>query len=77
MYLKFAKSKEVHEQDLSSAYGDRDETLGWPALIIVTVYSLTIGWIWVLARFIWLWIKSPRWALRATHAANWRRFIHR
>jgi len=67
MHLKFAKLEKGHEQDLSSAYGDRDDTLSWAALIIVIVYSLTVGWIWVLVRLIRLWVTSPRWARRATH----------
>lgn len=44
--------KKPYKPDLSSAYGDRDETLSWPALILVILYSLTVGWILVLAHSI-------------------------
>jgi hypothetical protein len=40
-----------HTQDLSSAYGDQDHTVSWPALIRIISYSLTIGWIRALARY--------------------------
>jgi hypothetical protein len=69
--------KKEHEQDLSGAYGDRDETLSRPGLMLVIAYSLTIGWIWILARFIWLWATAPRWSPHVTYAAHWRRFIRR
>jgi hypothetical protein len=50
--------RHTDKQDVSGAYGDRDETLSWPALILVIGYSLTIGWIRVLARCIALYVKS-------------------
>jgi hypothetical protein len=50
--------KHADKQDLSSAYGDRDDMLSWPALILVISYSLTIGWIRLLARGISLHMKS-------------------
>jgi len=40
-------------RDLSSAYGDRDETLSWPMLALVIVYALTVGWLWALLGLVW------------------------
>jgi hypothetical protein len=42
--------------DLSSAYGDRDDTLSWPALL----YTLTIGWAVMLGKHLWLEAKARR-----------------
>jgi hypothetical protein len=46
--------KHAPKPDLSGAYGDRDDTLSWPALILLVGYSVTIGLVSVLARFLWL-----------------------
>jgi hypothetical protein len=47
--------------DLSGAYGDREESLSWPKLILVILYTLTIGWVCAVAHMIWLWVTSLRW----------------
>lgn len=52
--------KRQSKQDLSSAYGDQDDTLSWPGLLLVILYTLTIGWVRVLAHSVWLWATSPR-----------------
>ena len=54
------RMKQTRKPDLSGAYGDRDETLSWPAFIGVILYSVTIGWIVALARFIRLWVTGRR-----------------
>jgi hypothetical protein len=47
-------------QDLSSAYGDQDDTLSWPMLVLVVVCALAVGWLVALiglgwARLHWWW----------------------
>jgi hypothetical protein len=51
--------------DLSSAYGDCDDTLSWPRFVLVVAYSLTLGWITIVARCVWLYVTSL--GLRHTH----------
>jgi hypothetical protein len=36
-------------QDLSTAFGDQDDTLSWPMLVLVIIYALTLGWLVALA----------------------------
>ena len=40
-------------RDLSTAYGDQDDTLSWPMLVLVIVYALTLGWAVALIGFVW------------------------
>ena len=46
--------------DLSGAYGDQDDSLSWPAVFLVVLYSLTIGWMRLLAQYVWDWAKERR-----------------
>jgi hypothetical protein len=55
---KMARMKETQTLDLSSAYGDRDETLSVPAVILIMIYALTIGLVLVVAQIILLYAKS-------------------
>lgn len=54
-------TKEQPRPDLSGAYGDREETLSWPGLFLVILYSLTVGWVCALAHSFWLWAASLEW----------------
>lgn len=40
-------------EDLSSAYGDRDDTLSRPAALLVIIYALTVGWLVALLGLLW------------------------
>jgi hypothetical protein len=44
--------------DLSGAYGDSEDTLSWPQLVRVVLYSVTVGWLLALGRFAWLCATS-------------------
>jgi hypothetical protein len=65
-----AHDLDMNTQDLSSAYGDTERTMSRPALIGTFVYSLTIGWMIVLARYVLLYGTSPQHVARYGHESQ-------
>jgi len=53
-YSRRMRATRDNLQDLSSAYGDQDDTLSWPMLALVIVYALTVGWLVALVGFVWM-----------------------